>query len=146
MDECYGKCSRWRGSRSQLHPRDGRHLGRSNFVQVGEHLRGHPRNTSFVSCHLSYGRPQSSLSAAGSVGECLNDNDIDARCHAHVSGHDVCILGSPPDRCGSPPDRTSTHTSGCDMHRHVYSCMLSSLSPFVAQGVLKLSTVGTVAS
>ena len=42
---------------------------------MGEHLRGHPLNTSFASRRLSYGSQLSSLSAIGSVGECLTDSD-----------------------------------------------------------------------
>ena len=60
MDAHRGWRSRWRGSRPQFVPGVCRLWGRRLFM----------------SCLLSYGSLQSSLSAAESVGECLTDNDI----------------------------------------------------------------------
>ena len=105
IDECRGLRSRWRGSRSQYVAGDARLQSRRDFVQVGEHLRGHPQN-SFLSSHPSCGFQQSSLSAAGSVRECLNENYNDSCRPAIMSGHE-----------GGPPGK---HTR---MYRHVDVCM-----------------------
>lgn len=127
------------GFRPPLYPRDDRRIGRSSLVQLGEHLRGHPRNPSFVSCDFSYGSPQSSLSAAGSMGECLTDNDI------LTDGLPMC-RDVAHARSAALRDRASTHT-----HRGVACTDMRasshhfSLLPIVAQGVLALPSVGTVA-
>ena len=107
-----GRSTRWRGSRSRnamgkawLHCR--RNFA---FVQVGEHLSGHPQY-SFESSHPPCGSQQSNLSAAGSVGECLSQNDNDSRLAAYASGHS----GGTPGR----HDRMYRHASVChSMGRH----------------------------
>ena len=105
MIEGSGRNSRWRGSRSRNVADDARLQSQRNFiVQVGEHLRGHP-HISFGSSHPPYGFQQSSLSAAGSVGECLNENYNDHRRPAIMSGH----------KGGLPGEHTR-------MYRHVDVC------------------------
>ena len=111
MIEGSGMHSRWRGSRSKDVADDARLQSQRNFiVQLGEHPRGHPR-FNFGSSHPPYGFQQSSLSAAGSVGECLNENYNDHRRPAIMPGHE----GGPPGE----HDRMYRHADAChSMGRH----------------------------